>query len=156
MSRVGVHSISTVRLSMLMLLFLAHDAAGGLYQCRTEEGTVYTDTPGQLKSCTPISQGVGPSNLGLVGVPATGSAPLAPHPALPYTVVPSSPDTSFPLAPVPVVSPENTPSSSPCPTGINPLNPLSAPPCPSSDTAPPSMIPGPADTIVQPPVPAQP
>lgn len=114
MNRIGGHSISTVRLSMLMLLLLAHDAAGGLYQCRTEEGTVYTDTPGHLKSCTPISQGGGPSNLGLVGVPATGSAPPAPHPAQPYAVIPSSPDTSFTLAPVPVVSPEGTSSSSPC------------------------------------------
>ena len=78
MSRVCGHSISAAGLSMVMVLLLAHDAAGVLYQCRTEGGTVYTDTPEQLKSCTPISQGGGPSNLGLVGVPSTGSAPSAP------------------------------------------------------------------------------
>ena len=79
------HIIVTV--SVAGLLLLTHEAAGGLYQCRTDDGLVYTDTPAQLKQCTPLGQHSGSGALGLVGGPTTGTTP-ATAPVLPQPVSP--------------------------------------------------------------------
>ena len=131
-----------------------HEAAAGLYQCRTDEGLIYTDMPAQLTQCTPFGQGGESSRLGVVGGPSTGSASPAPtpSPAQPQPVAPSTAEGTSTSVSSP---PDNTAGSSPCVSAINPLNPLSAPPCSSSEAAPPTTVP-PPDASISPAAPAQP
>lgn len=146
-------------LSMVGLLFPTHDAAGGLYQCRTEEGTIYTDTPAQLKQCASIGQSGGSSNLGLVGGQTTGSTTppaAAPVPPQAQPVTPSTPDAPPAPTPSPSSSSSETATPTPCSVGINPLNPLSAPPCPTTEGPPSPPTNPPADANSPPPAPVQP
>ena len=143
-----------VAMSLAGLLF-THEATAGLYQCRTDDGLVYTDTPAQLKQCTPLGQHSGSGSLGLVGGPTTGTTP-ATAPVLPQPMSPPPLDASPMLPPPPSAPPSETAAPTPCTTGINPLNPLSSPPCPTAEA--PLFTPTtvPADSNVLPPAPAQP
>lgn len=142
--------------SLTGLLLRTQDAAGGLYQCRTNDGLIYTDAPAQLTQCTPLTPGGGTSPLGLVGGHTSGSSslpPSAPVPPQPQPAIPQTPE----LSPTPVPSPASHEAATPppCPTGINPLNPLSALPCPTTDAPPPAAPVVPTDPNTPPP-PAQP
>lgn len=141
---VSLSASIVVAASLAGLLFVAHEAGGGLYQCRTENGTIYTDTPAQLSQCRPLDPQGSTSPLGLVGGHATGSAPAstsAVSQPLPHPVVPPIPDIPTPSPPQPSAPSAETVTPSPCSTEMNPLNPLSGPPCstaeaPSSSTNP--------------------
>lgn len=139
-----------VAVSLAGWLFVPHDATSGLYQCRTNDGLIYTDTPTQLTQCSPISQSGGPSQLGLVGGSRSGSAPAASTPVTPQSQ-PASPPTPE-VSPTPGTLPASTdaPPPSPCPTGINPLNPLSGVPCLSTEVPTPAPPAVPTDSNTPP------
>jgi hypothetical protein len=134
--------------SVLLFLLTTHEAAGGLYHCRTENGTIYTDTPAQLTQCAPIGPSGGTSPLGLVGGPTTGSAPPSasvPVPPQPQPVSPPTPEASPPPTLTPPAPSGDAATPSPCATGINPLNPLSGPACPTPEAPPSAPITVPPD-----------
>lgn len=148
-----------VSVSLVGWLVVTPDAAGELYQCRTQDGSIYTDTPAQLSQCTPLDHQGGTSPLGLVGGPSVGSPP-------PSTSVPASPPpppenpstpTALPTPPLPAApSPDTTATPAPCAPALNPWNPLTAPPCPSAEKTAPSPVAGTQDTGIGPPTSGQP
>ena len=156
MTRLGRPILShVIVVAILGLGLFSDEAVSGLYQCKTDEGTIYTDTPAQLKQCTPLGQSGGASSLGLVGGPTTGRAPAA-APALPQLVMPPMPDAAPALPPPPSAPSGETATPTPCSTGINPLNPLSGPPCSTTEPSPPAASNVPADPNALPPTPAPP
>lgn len=119
--------------NLVGLLLLPHDAVGGLYQCRTDNGLIYTDTPAQLTQCTPIVESNGTSSVGIVAGPIQNIAPPT-APALPALqqerppisdAIPVHSDTAVP-------SPESL-NLKPCVPGLNPFNPLTISPCPHGE-----------------------
>ncbi len=136
-----------VTVTLVGLWLLTQDAMGELYQCRTEAGMVYTDTPAQFTHCTPLSQGGGTTQLGLVGGQPAGSTSPPPSTFVPTQPgIPSTPDPSS--APLPMAS---TPSgdaamSMSCSPGLNPLNPFTIPCTADAPSSPPIPLP-PATTV---------
>ncbi len=122
-----------VTVSLVGLLLLTQDAAGELYQCRTNDGLIYTDTPAQLTQCTPIVESNGTSSVGIVAGPIRNIAP---------PTVPALPDLQQERPPIseatPVHSDTAVPSPEslnlkPCVPGLNPFNPLTISPCPHGE-----------------------
>lgn len=148
-----------VAVSLTGWLLVTQDAVGGLYQCRTAEGLIYTDTPAQLTQCVPIDQRGETSRVGVVGrsVMEPVSPPaVVPLPPQPQSGSPSTSDTSQAVSPLPSIPPSEALPSAPCVPGINPFNPLTAPPCPTTEASPPAASAVPADQNALPLTPVQP
>jgi len=93
---------------LAVLVVAPSSARATIYQCLDASGAkVLTDTPAQLKNCTPVSAGpMTPSTRppGAVQERAAGSPPLAPTPmappsATPFPAVPRSPSTVSTMPP---------------------------------------------------------
>lgn len=148
-----------VTVSLVGLLFLTQNAAGELYQCRTNDGLIYTDTPAQLTQCTPVGQNGDTSSVGVVGGPTTETVPppaVVPLPPQPQSGSPSTSDASQAVSPLPSTPTSEALPSAPCVPGINPFNPLTAPPCPTTEASPPAASAVPADQNALPLTPVQP
>jgi hypothetical protein len=138
-----------------VLVIAPSSARATIYQCLDASGAkVLTDTPAQLKNCTPVSGGpMTPSTRppGAVQERAAGSPPLATTPgfppsAPPVPAVPRSPSTVSTMPPsdpteaepLPGADDELPPSGQtppglqPCRPGVNPLDPFGSVNCPPS------------------------
>jgi len=133
---------------LAVLLLVPLSAQATIYQCLDASGAkVLTDTPAQLKSCTPLSTG------------SAGSPSLSPTPAGPPVTPPTSAGPRSPSAVSTAPPPEPTESEPPpgaddelppsgqappnlptCKPGLDPLNPLGsvkcAPPGPPAASSP--------------------
>lgn len=149
-----------ISLTLWLLLAGSEAAAGSLYRCVTEtEGTIYTDNPGQLDQCSPITASGAVTSLATVpsGGPPIGAPPDPPP------VIQASPEPTVTILP-PESSPSTiaappssaAPSPLPCAVGVNPLNPLSTPPCPSDEGTPPATISVPSNPGAPPTFPSEP
>lgn len=133
-------------LALLLVLGGKTASSTSLYQCVSEtEGTIYTDNPAQLESCSPItatgavtSLATSPSNH--LSMTPPGEMPLmAPLPSEPFIFRPTQYEYATP--PNSLDIPQSaTPNPLPCPIGLNPLNPFSAPPCQTAESAPPANM----------------
>jgi hypothetical protein len=144
-----------------VLVIAPSSARATIYECLDASGAkVLTDTPAQLKNCTPLSAGpMTPSTRppGAVQERAAGSPPLAPTPmappsAPPFPAVPRSPSTVSTMPPSDPTeadpppgaddelppSGQTPPSIQPCRPGVNPLDPFGSVNCQPS--VPPGVV----------------